>query len=183
MGNFYVNYTVRSSDAQAVAKAFSGRRAFVTSVPGQPVVTFDEAADSQEEAVVKGLGCHLSEAAGVPVLGVLNHDDDILWCGLFESGQCVDEYDSSPDYFKDEGEPRGPTGGDASKLCQAFGSDNREAVESILRNDDYVFACERHEALVKALGLPTFGVASSFAYISQGEMPLGLSPNHLLKVG
>lgn len=103
MGNFYVNYTVRSSDAQAVAKAFSGRRAFVTSVPGQPVVTFDEAADSQEEAVVKGLGCHLSEAAGVPVLGVLNHDDDILWCGLFESGQCVDEYDSSPDYFKDEG--------------------------------------------------------------------------------
>lgn len=183
MGNFYVNYTIGSSDALAVAKALSGRRAYVTSVPGQPIVAFDEAADSQEEGMVKGLGCHLSEVLGTPVLGVLNHDDDILWCGLFESGQCVDEYDSSPDYFNPEGEPRGPEGGDASKLCQAFGSNNRDAVEDILRNDNYVFACERHEALVKALALPAFSVASSFAYISQGELPLGLSPDHLIKIG
>lgn len=183
MGNFYVNYTVGSSDAQAVAKAVSGRRAFVTAVPGQLVVTFDEAADSQEEAEVKGLGNYLSKAIGCPVLGILNHDDDILWCGLFVSGECVDEYDSCPDYFKSEGEPRGPEGGDASKFCEAFRSDNREAVESILRNEDYVFACERHEALVKALGLPTFSVASSFAYISQGELPVGLSADQLIKVG
>lgn len=182
MGNFYVNYAVRSSDAGAVAKALAGRRAFVTSVPGQPVITFDEAADSQDPDVVKGLGCHLSQVIGCPVLGVLNHDDDILWYGLFESGQCIDVYDSDPEYFESEGESRGPSGGDAGKLCLAFDSPHQEAVESILRNSEYVFAYERHAALVKALGLPSYGVASSFGYISQGELPPGLAPDNLIEV-
>jgi len=182
MGNFYVNYTIRSSDVDAVTNALAGRRAFVASVTGKPIIAFDEESDSQDPNVVKELGCHLSQVTHSPVLAVMNHDDDILMCGLFEAGECIDLYDSNPDYFESEGEPRGPIGGDAAKLCQAFDSPNQEVVENILRNNEYVFAVERHEALVKALGLPSYGVASGFSYISQGELPDGLTHDNLVEV-
>ncbi|MEJ2592789.1 MAG: hypothetical protein P8178_15595 [Candidatus Thiodiazotropha sp.] len=182
MGNFYVNYIAQSSDTAKVARALAGRRAFVTSVPEQPVVVFDQTADSQDQREIKELGRHLSAAIGRPVLAILNHDDDILWYCLFVDGQCEDEYDSCPDYFKAAGKPRGPTGGQAAKLCQEFGTTNAEKVEEILRSNDYVFACDRHEDLLNALGLPGFGVAVSFGDISQGELPPGLSRDNLIEI-
>ena len=66
-------------------------------------------------------------------VAVIVHDNDILIYFLFQNGELADQYNSSPSYF-DYGstkEPAGPAGGDAGRLCAAFGVDNRQAVESV----------------------------------------------------
>ena len=80
----------------------------------------------------------------------------------------------------------GPEGGDAKKLCAAFGSDAVKEVEGILRkpfaeDNGYVFAMERHGDLAAALGIPSFGVGSGFELISSGELPEDLNGNELVK--
>lgn len=123
------------------------------------------------------------------VLAVANHDDDILWYQLYERGQFVDDYDSTPGYFE-ASEPSPPAGGDAHKLCAAFGvPDAAASVEPILRKsffagDDgaYVFAFERHLDLVHALGIPEFAVGTSYDYLESGEVPDGLSPADVMRV-
>lgn len=184
MGNFYVNYTVRTADQPRVVKALSGRKAFVTPPSGGALVVYDEAADSQEQATVMALGELLSSSLDAPVLAVLNHDDDLLWYGLFEHGECTDEYDSSPGYFDPEGMPQPPSGGDVEKLCAAFGSLNHDEIAQILKksamdDDGYLFAIDRHEDLVKALNLPDYAVGFRYALIAQGDIPPRLEESDL----
>ena len=184
MGAFYVNYTVRSTDQKAVAKALAGRHAYVSPPVGGAMVVFEEASEGQDVDVVRELGEQLSKATRAPVLAVLDHDDDMLWYGLFEGGRCTDEYNSAPGYFDGTMDP--PAGGDSRKLCSVFGRNGHEdELESALRADGetYVFAHERHADLVGALGLPAFAVACGFKYIEEGELPEGLSADQLLKVG
>lgn len=184
MGSFYVNYTVRSSDRNAVAKALAGRNAYVSPAKDGAVVVFEEETESQDNDTVQELGAHLSRSLKASVLAALDHDDDMLWCGLFEGGRCTDEYNSAPSYFDGGMDP--PAGGNSRKLCAAFGAAGRESdVEKVLRagSDEYVFAHERHADLVRALGLPDFAVNCGFAYIEEDELPEGLSPDQLLKVG
>jgi hypothetical protein len=184
MGAFYVNYTVRSTDQKVVVTALAGHRAYVSPPAGGAVVVFEEASEEQDVDVVRELGEQLSKAIKAPVLAVLDHDDDMLWYGLFEGGRCTDEYNSAPGYFDGSLEP--PAGGDSRKLCSVFGRRGHEdEVASALRADSetYVFAHERHAALVGALGLPAFAVGCGFTYIEEGELPEGLSADQLLKVG
>jgi len=187
MGSFYVNYTVRSSDQAAVVKSLKGRSAYVTPVKDGAVVAVDEAAETQKADAVREVGELLSTGLNTAVLAVLNHDDDMLWYGLFERGRLTDEYDSSPGYF--DGDTGPPAGGDARTLCAAFGRAGKEKeLETILRKqsadeEGYVFAYERHADLVRALGLPDFAVGCGFNYVEEGELPEGLSADQLLKVG
>ena len=186
MGNFYTNYTLRGPSPQEIVAALAGRSAIVTPVQDGCVVVFDEESDEQETEVITRLASHLSRELSCPVLAVLNHDDDILWYQLFLSGALADEYDSSPGYFDSVAEPSVPAGGDAQKLCSAFGGDVAR-VESILRKSSfeeggYAFAVERHAALARALGIPSFGVGAGFGYVSQGELPEGLDEDALIRV-
>ena len=67
-------------------------------------------------------------------------------------------------------------------LCEIFGGNPAE-VEAILRTDPfdgYVFAVERHAALVKALGISDYGVGTSYASFDAGELPDGLSADELI---
>lgn len=121
------------------------------------------------------------------MLAVLNHDDDIFWYQLYLSGELADEYDSSPTYFDPAAGPSAPAGGDAQKLCGAFGTSAVAEVESVLRKssfdeDGYTFAVERHADLARALGIPSFGVGAGFGYVSEGELPEGLDENTLIRV-
>src|SRR5262249_3594018 len=114
--------------------------------------------------------------------------DDIFWYQLYLSGELVDEYDSLPGYFDASAEPSAPAGGDAQKLCKAFGAASVAQVESILRKssfdeDGYVFAVERHTDLARALGIPSFGVGAGFRYVADGELPEGLDEGGILRVG
>ncbi len=179
MGNFYVNYTLRGVTQEAVAKALAGRTCIVTASANATVVAFDEESDNQDQQVISSLATELSQKLRCPVLAVLNHDDDILWYQLYKDGELQDEYDSSPGYFDPSAEPSAPAGGDAAKLCAAFGSPKTEEVDRVLRksafDDGYTFAFERHGDLVSALGISAFGVGTAYASFESDELPEGLS--------
>lgn len=180
MGNFYTNITLRGSDQDSIAEYLTqqNRDAYVSPTVNHCTVVYDEQCESQDTGILESLASDLSKRFSCPALAVLNHDDDILWYKLFESGQLTDEYDSSPDYFDAQDELAMPKGGDAQKLCGIFGAgQNVTEVERILRApnpDAYVFAYERHEDLAKALGIPTFSVGCGYNYIEQDELPEGL---------
>ena len=114
----------------------------------------------------------------------MNYDDDVLWYRLYIRGQKVDEYSS---WIGIAGQPRVARGGDAEKLCRAFGSSNITDVEGVLRKpsegkNSYVFAVDRHADLARALGIPAFGVGKGYRYVADGELPDGLHPEDLVKV-
>lgn len=188
MGNFYVNYTLRGVSQQAVAAAMANRSAFVSPSDKDAVVVFDHASDSQEEAIISELGKDLSSKLKCPLLAVLNHDDDILWYQLLSLGELIGEYNSCPDYFDFGGgsEAAGPSGGDAEILCKTFGSGKVDRVreilsKSVMDEDGYAFAFQRHADLFEALGLPSFSVGASYASIKAGELPEGLSEDDLIR--
>ena len=185
MGNFYTNYTLRGPSQQKVAAALSGRKAVVTPEHDGCVVAFDELSDKQDMEVIAELAANLSAQLSCSVLAVLNHDDYILWYQLYVKGELADEYDSSPSYFDPQAEPSAPAGGDAQKLCAAFGASDTAAVERIIRKssydeDGYVFAFQRHADLFSTLGLPDFAVGTSYTSFEGGEFPEGLSAKQML---
>jgi len=187
MGNFYTNYTLRGPSQQEVAKALAGRSAIVTPAQGGCVVVFDERSEEQDDKVIAALAARLSRDFGCPVLAVLNHDDDILWYQLYLDGTLADTYDSSPGYFNPSAKPSAPAGGDARKLCNAFGAAKVAEVEAILRKsslggEGYVFAVDRHADLARDLGIPPFGVGVGFNDIADGELPDGLDEDDLITV-
>ncbi len=185
MGNFYTNYTLRTTNQKAVGTALSGRKAAVTPERNGCVVVFDEESDKQDEKCISELAAKLSREIHCPVLAILNHDDDILWYHLYEDGRLTDQYNSSPNYFEESEEPSAPTGGNAQRLCVAFGATDVASVERTLRKSafeegGYVFAFQRHVDLVHLLGIPEFAVGTSYANFESGEYPEGLSPTDLL---
>lgn len=184
MGNTYTNYTLHGPSQQEVVKALAGRSAIVTPAAQGCVVVFDEQSDELLQAAVPAFALQWSEAFACPVLGVMNYDDDVFWYRLYIRGQKVDEYAS---WIGIAGHPRVPRGGDAGKLCRAFGSSNVSEVESVLRKpsegkDSYAFAVDRHADLARALGIPAFGVGAGYSYIADGELPDDLRPEDLVKV-
>lgn len=191
MGNFYTNYTLKGPNQQEVAAALVGRRAIVTTEYCGYVMVFDEQSDKQETEVISQLAARLSRHFGCPVWSVLNHDDDILWYRLYESGELTDEYDSSPGYFDfapTSEEIAAPVGGDAQRLCTVFGTRDTAAVERILRRslldeDAYAFAFQRHADLVSTLGLPEYGVGNCYSSFDDPgfESPDGLTKKDLLR--
>ncbi|HZZ44832.1 MAG TPA: hypothetical protein VFE58_17980 [Tepidisphaeraceae bacterium] len=187
MGNFYVNFTIRGVTQHAAAEALSGRRAIVSPPVNGAVVVFDSRSDEQDEGVIRDLASQLSKKLGAAVLAVMNHDDDIFWYELYESGKRIDEYNSSPGYFDwdGEGEMPGPAGGDAKALCRVFGCKDAAAVETILRKsgeDGYVFAVQRHGDLVEALGLPGFAVGVSYEGFDE-NMAEGFAEGEVVRTG
>ena len=185
MGNFYVNYTVPGVDAGAVAAALAGRTAMVVGPVDGCTIILDQQSDEQDQAVVQALGSSISAALNSPTLAVLNHDDDVLMYFLFERGEVVDSYNSTPGYFTDAEDDPLPEGGDAHKLCTAFGGSDPDEVERVLRatSDDYLFAVKRHEALFRALHLPQIAVGLGFEYASKGDLPNGVDPSSVLRLG
>lgn len=186
MGNFYGNYTLCGPSPQAVAAALAGRSALVTPPDNGCVVVFDEEAERNPEVFVD-LAVRLSRALDCPVLVVLNHDDDVFTYQLYLRGELADEYDSTLGYFDPSAEPSDPEGGDARKLCEAFGANDVASVEGILRRssfdeDGYVLAVERHADLVRALAISSFAVGAGYDYVSRGELPEGLDENVLIRV-
>jgi hypothetical protein len=185
MGNFYVNFTVKEADPQRLAQALQKARcsAFLTPPERGYVVVFEEQSDNQDPSAIERVGKLLSCEAGGPVLGMLNHDDDILAYWLFENGAVTDSYESNPNYFDDGDGSEGEQGGDARRLVAAFpGGASADEVDDILREEDVTFAIEQHERLVRALRLPMSAVGLGYRYISEGELPPDLEPDQLLRV-
>jgi hypothetical protein len=196
MGSFYVNYTLRGSTQAAVAAELAGRTAIVSPEKNGCVVVFDEESDDQNGEIIAEIATRLSGNLRCSVLSVLNHDDDVLQYWLHSNGELVDDYDSTPAYFEQAGDEDAddakistsdPRGGNADLLCQLFDANTVKKVEIILRKPSlggdagYVFAIERHQDLVDALGIPSFAVGGSYKLVADGDDPEELNKEALLK--
>jgi hypothetical protein len=184
MGSFYVNYTIKGDDPASIARALSGRKAFVSPAQKGYVVVFDEESDNQDQEQIAKLAGQLSMAVRSMVLAVLNHDSDILWYQLYEDGTLSDEYDSTPGYWSSP-VLLPPAGGNPEKLCSAFSCNDVAQVGKILRasGDDYREAMDRHADLARALKLPGWALGFGYGAIAQGYFPEGLTVSDLISVG
>ncbi len=193
MGNFYTNITLRSHQARIIELLEREERtAYVTPTVSGCTVVCDHESDEQDTDVLQELAALLSRELSCVAFAVLNHDDDVLLYWLYENGHLTDQYDSTPNYFSEnENEDALPSGGDAYRLCHAFGvMQNVAEVEDVLRtpsfseDEHYLFAIERHADLVEALGVPLFSVGLGYTYIEEEyDLPEGLERDALRKVG
>ncbi len=184
MGNFYVNFGVRSSDLSKTVAALrqAGRVAYIAPPANNILVVYDRDSDTQDESEIVKVGGLLSESVSSAVLAVLNHDDDVLCYWLFEQGRIIDSYNSAPGYF--EGDDVLPTSSDVERLCEAFDSPGVfDEVQANLQWSEYAFVVEQHQELVELLGLPDASVGSGYTTISQNEPPLGMELSDLQRIG
>jgi hypothetical protein len=186
MGNFYTNITLLGPDQDQVVEYLDqqGLTAYISPTDEHATVVYEAQCDTQDTEVLEGLAAKLAAHFNCPALAILNHDDDVLWYRLYTGNGLLDEYDSTPGYF--EGDDTPPNGGNAAELCRTCGAEQNVAmVEEILRADDegYLFAVERHEALVDALGLTDFSVGFGYTYLERGEVPEGMASEDLKYTG
>lgn len=186
MGSFYTNVTVRTSDATRVAEVLraADREAYISGPHHGCIVVYDSETEEQDIDELKTLGALLSRELRCAALAVLVHDDDVLVYALYDGGLLMDEYVSAPAYFDTAAaNSESPEGGDASRLCRAFGADGKATtVEQILRTErvggsggGFVFETERHQELVEALAIPEIAVSTGYNYLEEGEFPEGTS--------
>jgi len=190
MGNFYVNISTRKAQSNEIVDFLKSKNlsAYVIVGPDDFCTIYEQICDEQNTNHISALLRELSVNFSCPAIGMLNHDDDILAYELWSNGKKVDEYDSCPGYFDPKSDEMEPEGGNAKLLSELMGNgSNEKSIEDVLRASgdgdlDFVFAVERHEALAKAVGLPLHTVGYGFKYISEGEIPEGISKEDILKI-
>lgn len=189
MGNFYTNFSIRSTDQAGIARLLqdAGRSAFVLPAQGDFVIVCESETDMQDDIAIVELGSALSDVTHVPVIGVLNHDDDVLCYWLFEGGVLTEQYNSDPDYFGEDEDGLSTEGLTSSgdRLCATLGHpEAHSTVAGVLTSDGYTFAIERHRDLIMAVGLPPASAGAGFNYIDNGEIPPELADQKgIIRVG
>ena len=180
MGLFYSNFTLYGPDREAVIDALQKQKrlAFVSPTVDRFTTVYDSETEDQDFEAIERVGRQLSLDHRCPVMGVILHDDDVLYYWLFRDGDLLQMYNSSPAYFSADMEPVPPEGGNAEELCAVFGQPTAaNKVESILREDaladDASFAgeLERHEALAAALGMPAHAIGIGYNAIDNSYLP------------
>lgn len=172
MGSFYANVTLRGPSQTGVLDAVRrlGLSAMVSSTKNGLTVVAEAESGEQDSAALRNVTAKLSRRLGCAALGVMNHDDDVLWFVLYDKGKSVDRYNSSPAFWNDQ--ELSPRGGDAAALAKAFGITGAEAkIRRILRRksgcggegEEYVCESDRHADLAKLLKLPVHSVGSSYS--------------------
>lgn len=166
MGSFYTSHTLLGPTQKAVLTYLGSRPALVSKTENGFTTVLDEACESQDTDELSVLGRDLSAHFRCPVLAVLNHDSSVLFVELYEDGKKSDEYNSLPSEV-DESLGNSPIGGNAVRLAAALGASDIDKIELALRSEDYSSADERHVDFATALGIPAYGVAVGFHYVSE----------------
>ncbi len=188
MGNFYTNFAVRGTTTDEVVGFLedTGRSAVVVPEHDGWVVVCPEETEMQHPLLMEAFAKEVSATLECVVLGVLNHDDDVLGYWLAKGGEIVDRYISDPGVMEGRDEP--PEGGDAEVLCEVLDRpEAMAAVSNILHpdpdNDTFAYsALIRHEALVKVLRLPIYTVDLGFNTASTGDLSEELDEDDLIEV-
>jgi len=165
MGNFYTNLVLIGSDSAKVLEAMDdmGRNAYVIGDSRRHSVVFDERCDEQDTDEIERLGAALSDRFHVPVIGSMNHDDDLLFFWLFHSGRVV-RYETRRDAISF-----------AWELSRIRGGIVIFPFLVIALSWPMIFQVFRHQLVVRLLRLPDFTVGLGHHYITEGDLPDGLS--------
>lgn len=169
MGNFYVNIAVQSEDRDAIRNAIPMEEDPGVVGPAENgwTVLSSAALDTQDETVVETYGTGLSRALGVPVLGALDHDDDILMLFLYRDGAEAAYLNTDPGNLTGEDLPPELRGLDAfADLAGMTGTDMKA-----LLLKPAVFAVELHHQIADAMNLPKYTAGFGFRYAERGEFP------------
>jgi hypothetical protein len=168
MGLFCVNFHFRTNDDRALSLALN-RRGVTRQrvVPGKNGWTalYEEQASEQDDRRIRELGKGLSGDVHAPAIAFLVHDSDIACYWLFEDGNLLDEYNSDPDYFRDDYDgPKRPSGGRTDVLVRYCRPGTLEIdLARILAEKNVratIFAEHLIERLAKALGIdPALAIA------------------------
>jgi hypothetical protein len=177
---------MQGPDQHAVVAYLKARGdvAFVSVIAKGSLVVFHEDLSSQEE-----LAARLSSQFSCPALLVMGFGPGVLLYHLYQAGEQMDAYVSSPHEGLEL--PGAAPEGNAEVLCAAFGMERAQRrVESILRKEGkpgqpYAYAVNRHGELLQALGLPLFAAGTGFAAIEMGDLPAGghFDPAGLVRTG
>src|SRR5207249_8932397 len=84
-------------------------------------IIYDDECEGPNKSAIAQVVPDLTEHLACPALVAALIDDDVFWYQLYQSGNLIDEYDSTPGFFDPHAEPSPPSGGNAVKICQAFG--------------------------------------------------------------
>lgn len=185
MGWTYAHLVLFGANQKEIAAALRNRDAVISPTINDFSLIADKEFEGGDVQAIRLMAERLSKELKCPAMAVMEFDDDVLWYQLVQDGAIVDEYNSEPDYFDFEGKhdpPRGPQGGSASKVCEAFQRpDKSSRVEAVLRLRDLTLSApERHRQLSEILGMPGFSVGFDYAAIQDGELPDGLNESALL---
>lgn len=206
MGSFYVNITARTPAKEAVSFLENkGMNAYVMPTKENECVIFEEKCDTQDVAYLYELLVQLTSDKECSALGVLNHDDDMLFLMLCSKGELVADYtcgmdfdemfedsdeeeslESDEDLYDDEAaltdEKKAEAKIMAEALSKTFNTKDSEAIYNVLIQD-FVFAgMEAHESLVDVLNLPEIAIALGYNYISEGQMEEDFDKSKLIEV-
>jgi len=174
MGHFYTNFSTLESDRPKIIGVLRAmeRRAFFAA-DRKWCTIYDEGTEDQYSSSIEQLGNQLSQCFQRPVLGIRNHDDDMLEYWLFDGGVIVDHYNSWPGCFSEEG-GREPIGGNARLLCELFDLPAlADEIHGVLHEKNFVFEFQRHMELAKILGLDPNLATIGFVDIRRSDISEG----------
>jgi hypothetical protein len=160
MGNLYVNIALNTSDRDRIAAVLADTqdRGVILAPENGWTILSSEALETQDERFVEQYGTSLSRG-GVPVLAVMNHDDDILMVFLYQAGARTAFANTRPGYFADEDRPPVVEGVEALAWL-ADGVAAGDIADLLTR--DHVFAVDAHGELARLLGLPAISVGFGY---------------------
>ena len=156
MGLFCVSTHARTTDDRSVSESLQrlGFSAYhVSSEMDGWTSIYEERASQQDDQQIRRLAGEISRDLKVPTIAFLVHDSDFVCYWLYDSGALLDEYNSCPDYFDDEGaEPIGSQGSPGTLLPFCRAEITPEQIEAILGRQT-IFAEETVQQLALALGI------------------------------
>ena len=201
MGNFYANVTLVGPPHADVIHYLCQNdfRAYVSPCVEGVTSIAEARCDDLDQRHLDRFTATLSDALHCSALWVSNHDDDVLRYALFAAGKLDHRYSSGPyevpGFLFTKTHPPDPA--DVVALRDTFGGEVDTAdLDRVLAKpsagtlvaagetdiDDkaYVFAFERHQDLLSALGIPLHGVCFGYRYATAGELPPDVSAGDLV---
>ena len=172
MGNFYVSLSIKGDRAEIVQALQEDAPAVVGPKDGGWVSYSSDLLEEQDEAFIARRAATLSGRLSTAVVGVINHDDDILMIWAFVRGAEMSIFNSFPGYFS--GEDTAPYISGVEALSELAVNTSPERLVEVLAKRQRV-AINQHASIVSLLGLPQYSVGFGYRYAASGEHGDGLT--------
>ena len=166
MGGHYGAIHVRTVDANVIRIALEElSRASKAKFLLGPLIDGWVAVFPNENGQDFGVSEALAKKIHAPLLHTLVHDDDVFAYRFHEGGKLVDSYNSCPDYFGGDPEPRG---GNVDLLQTVLpDAGRRDELRCLLEADRFDFEVKRLEKFSELLNLPN--AVGAYEYLQDGE--------------